>query len=70
MSHHVHYTRCCFASQLDYYQDRWVNVTERRYQSCIISDTKRDIGRKLRFFHTLPALDAPIIEDPVGISAT
>jgi len=70
MSHHVHYTRCCFVSQLDYYQDRWVNVTERRYQSCIISDTKRDIGRKLRFFHTLPALDAPIIEDPVGISAT
>jgi len=26
--------------------------------SCIISEIKRDIGRKSQFFHTLPAFDA------------
>ena len=27
--------------------------------SCIISEIKRDIGRRWRFFHTTPAFDAP-----------
>jgi len=27
--------------------------------SRIVSDTERDIGRKSRFFHIAPALDAP-----------
>ena len=31
--------------------------------SCIISEIKRDISRKLRFFHT-PAFDAPVRESP------
>jgi len=35
--------------------------------SCIISHIKRDIGRKLRFFHNLPAFDAPFGGVPVGI---
>ena len=32
--------------------------------SCIISEIKRDIGRKSRFFHT-PAFDAPFRESPL-----
>jgi len=28
--------------------------------SSIVSETKRDIGRKSRFFHTLPTFDAPV----------
>jgi len=35
--------------------------------SCIISEIKRDFGRKSRFFHTSPAFNTPVIGVPVGI---
>jgi len=31
--------------------------------SCIISEIKRDIGRKSRFFNVPPAFDAPVREE-------
>ena len=34
--------------------------------SCIVSEIKRDIGRKSRFFHT-PAFNAPVWRVPVRI---
>jgi len=31
---------------------------------CIISEIKRDVGRKSRFFHARPAFDAPVRGGP------
>jgi len=35
--------------------------------SCIISEIKRHIGEKLRYFHIPPAFDVHVKEVPVGI---
>jgi len=32
-----------------------------------IFETKRDIGLKSRYFHTVFAFDAPVLGDPVGV---
>ena len=35
--------------------------------SCIVSEIKRDTGRKSQFFHTPTALDAPVNGVPVRV---
>jgi len=36
-------------------------------ETCIISEIKRDIGRKSRLFHNPLAFDTPVIGVPVGL---
>jgi len=38
--------------------------------SCIISEIKRNTGRKSRFFHTPPAIDAPVRGPSRNIATT
>jgi len=35
---------------------------------CIISELKRNVSQKLKFFHIPPAFDAPIKGDPLEFS--